>query len=118
MRRHAAFNHPNECCGALLGQAGEVCCAWPLENVAVSPTREYRVSARAFFEAEAQAEQQGLRVLGFFHSHPHGAARPSHSDIEQAVPGYFYVILSSAEQTAWFAVGAALQPCPLIISPR
>ena len=57
-------------------------------------------------EAEKVARQQGLDVIGWYHSHPDHPARPSQYDRDHAWPWYSYIIVSVAEgnphdMTSW-----------------
>jgi proteasome lid subunit RPN8/RPN11 len=117
--RHGAETFPHECCGALLGRdaafeekAGtesvrEVLQLFPLVNRRDdSPRNRFAVTAEDVLEAEKAARQRGLDVVGWYHSHPDHAARPSQFDREHAWPWYSYIIVSvihgtPAEMTSW-----------------
>jgi len=118
IRRHGAETFPHECCGALLGRdsafedrAGgpsrEVIELFPLINRRDdSPRNRFAVTAEDVLEAEKTARQQGLDVVGWYHSHPDHPARPSQFDREHAWPWYSYVIVSvlsgtPADMTSW-----------------
>jgi proteasome lid subunit RPN8/RPN11 len=100
LRRHAAAVLPAECCGALIGVTGrgraDVRTMIPLDNAAAASDR-YHIDAAAVLRLERQAERAGLQVLGFYHSHPAAPATPSTTDLELAVPGYCYVIISAVD---------------------
>jgi proteasome lid subunit RPN8/RPN11 len=56
--------------------------------------------------AEETAEQDGLTILGIYHSHPDHPARPSAFDLERALPFYTYLITevrsaAAVENRAW-----------------
>ena len=51
--------------------------------------------------AEHDARALALDVVGFYHSHPRGAAVPSRFDLEHAVPGYIHLIVAGTEARAW-----------------
>jgi proteasome lid subunit RPN8/RPN11 len=71
--------------------------AVPFDNAsAAERERRYRIAPGQFLAAEHAAREQGLDVLGFFHSHPDHPARPSAFDLEHAWPYYSYVIASVA----------------------
>ncbi len=112
IRRHGAETFPHECCGALLGRDGaddarEVLALFPLINRRDdSPRNRFAVTAEDVLDAEKAARQQGLDVVGWYHSHPDHPARPSQFDREHAWPWYSYVIVSvmggkPAEMTSW-----------------
>jgi [CysO sulfur-carrier protein]-S-L-cysteine hydrolase len=92
----AAF--PIEACGLLAGENGRVRRLYPITNVLHSPSA-YLMDARQQVEAMLQMEAHGWELLAIYHSHPHGPAEPSATDIAQAYyPDALYLILSLAEQ--------------------
>ena len=110
---HGARAYPNECCGALVGVAGEdgrkeVRALLALDNRREGEAARTRflVTADDFRWAEKQARGQGLEIVGFYHSHPDHPARPSEFDREHALPWYSYVIVGVSggapqETTSW-----------------
>jgi proteasome lid subunit RPN8/RPN11 len=98
IRAHGAKAYPEECCGALVGEAngaGKVVrMARPFPNRNPDARVRYHVGPEAYREAEAWARGQGLDVVGIYHSHPDHPARPSEYDREHAWPWYSYLILS------------------------
>ena len=65
-----------------------------------------RLEPRDLIAAEDQAEQEGLMILGIFHSHPDHPAQPSAFDLDQALPFYTYLIIrvdsgAAVESHAW-----------------
>jgi proteasome lid subunit RPN8/RPN11 len=46
---------------------------------------------------ERDAAEEGLELVGFYHSHPNGAAEPSRVDRENAWPWYNYLIVAVAD---------------------
>ena len=116
IRAHGAETYPHECCGALLGRdseathpnvAREVLALFPLVNRRDdSPRNRFSVTAEDVLYADKAAEQQGLEVIGWYHSHPDHPARPSQYDQDHAWPWYSYVIVSvqdgsPKEMTSW-----------------
>jgi proteasome lid subunit RPN8/RPN11 len=119
--RHGARDYPFECCGVLLGvRDGErkvVAEVVPLRNLRHDPARAQqflpltdpaRETARNRFlvdpieqlRVEKGARRRGVNVLGYYHSHPDEAARPSIYDRECAWPWYSYLIVSVAQGSA------------------
>lgn len=100
IRAQGAESYPEECCGALVGQANgdgrkTVLMTRPFENRHPDAReRRYFVGPDAYRDAEAWARNHGLDVVGIYHSHPDHPAQPSDFDREQAWPWYSYVILS------------------------
>jgi proteasome lid subunit RPN8/RPN11 len=101
--RHGARAYPHECCGALLGTAGDdtksVRALLPLDNRRQGEAARTRflVTADDFRWAEQQARAKGLDILGFYHSHPDHPARPSEFDREHALPWYSYIVVRVTE---------------------
>jgi proteasome lid subunit RPN8/RPN11 len=97
MRRCCEEAYPAEACGVLLGnKVAEECAVAtviPCRNVASDPSRRYCIDPVELIRVQRQARERGLEVVGFYHSHPDHAARPSQTDIEDAHwIGYSYVI--------------------------
>ena len=116
IRAHGAQTYPHECCGALLGRDTEVAdrrvyreirALHPLINRRDdSPNNRFSVTSQDVLDAEKAARQQGLEVVGWYHSHPDHPARPSQYDRDHAWPWYSYIIVSVAnripeEMTSW-----------------
>ena len=106
IRQHGAEDYPNETCGAMLGVDGdsvgdsnrEVQALFPLINRRDdSPRNRFSVTADDVRGAEKAAKQQGLELIGWYHSHPDHPARPSEFDRDHAWPWYSYVIVSVAQ---------------------
>ena len=70
MRAHAERAWPEECVGALLGHVHTLEVARPLQNVAPNRTAGFLTSASGYLAAEAEGEEKGLALRGFYHSHP------------------------------------------------
>ncbi len=110
IRAHGVETYPHECCGALLGKDSEpreILGLFPLINRRDdSPRNRFSVSTADVVEAEKIARQQGLDVVGWYHSHPDHPAQPSQYDRDHAWPWYSYIIVSVAEgqpqdMTSW-----------------
>jgi proteasome lid subunit RPN8/RPN11 len=99
IRSHGVETYPHECCGALLGTDGEagreVRSLFKLVNRRTdSPRNRFAVTSDDVRDAERAAQQAGLEVVGWYHSHPDHPAIPSEFDREHAWPWYSYVIVS------------------------
>jgi proteasome lid subunit RPN8/RPN11 len=112
IRAHGAETYPHECCGALLGRDGdaspesdpakypvaterEILGLFPLVNRRDdSPRNRFSVTSEDVMAAEKAAREQGLDVVGWYHSHPDHPARPSQFDRDHAWPWYSYIIVS------------------------
>ena len=96
MRAHARAERPNECCGLLIGDARRIVRAVRARNRRKSPTR-YLIDPRDHFRAIHAAREEGLAVVGAYHSHPSGPAIPSTRDLAEAHDrSYLHVIVSLA----------------------
>jgi len=112
IRAHGAETYPHECCGALLGKelsddVREITALFPLINRRDdSPRNRFQVTSEDVRDAENAARQQGVDVLGWYHSHPDHPAKPSQFDQDHAWPWYSYIIISVANgepqhMTSW-----------------
>lgn len=86
---------PNEGCGLLLGT-----CDGLVADVIVSPNvahsaKVYEIDSKVLLRAYRRADDEGLEVMGVFHSHTHSEAYPSPTDVAQAPdPTWHYVLIS------------------------
>lgn len=113
MRAHGEAAFPEEACGVLLGRADpageakEVAHARAVANAKQDERhRRFLIAPEAWLAAEEEAARQGLDVIGVYHSHPNGVARPSEFDRQHAWPWYSYVIVGVAfgkatDVTSW-----------------
>ncbi len=106
IRRHAADDLPNECCGLLLGCAGSVERALRARNLRPSPNR-YLVDPADHCAALRTARASGLEVVGVYHSHPAGSLRPSAVDRQEASYREFVYLIVSPQPAADGAVNLA-----------
>jgi proteasome lid subunit RPN8/RPN11 len=88
---------PDEGCGLLLGTPdGVVVDVVPSANVAAS-AKVYEIDPKVLLRTFRRADDEGLEVIGVFHSHTHSPAYPSPTDIRQAPdPAWHYVLISLA----------------------
>ena len=94
MIAHAYRGYPLEACGLLVGTGSTVHRFVPCTNETAS-ARIYSIPGKEMLRAERQAEDDGLAVIGVFHSHTHSEPYPSPTDVTQAPdPDWHYVIVS------------------------
>ena len=95
---HARAEAPRECCGLLVGDAGEIYEAVATGNVAAEPLRRYEISPADHFALirRCRADQAGRTIVGGYHSHPHSPPEPSATDLEQAFLEFVYLIAGPA----------------------
>ena len=96
----ARNGRPEEICGIFGGEydhdgRSRVRSQYPAENVAETPRTRYRIDPEAQLELFDRLEERGEEIVGFYHSHPRGPARPSETDVAQATwPDRSYLIVS------------------------
>ena len=94
MIAHAYAGYPLEACGLLVGEGHRVHRFVPTTNDTAS-ARVYSIPGKELLRAEMAAEDDGLEIIGVFHSHTHSEPYPSPTDVAQAPdPGWHYVIVS------------------------
>ena len=94
MIAHAYAGYPLEACGLLVGKGSVVHRFVACTNETAS-ARIYSIPGKEMLRAERQAEDDGLAVIGVFHSHTHSEPYPSPTDVTQAPdPDWHYVIVS------------------------
>ena len=89
IRRHGEETYPHECCGVLLGQAEDdgrtVTKTIRCENTrSDSPHNRYHIAPQELVRVQRQAREDGLEIVGFYHSHPDHPARWSQTDLAEA----------------------------------
>jgi proteasome lid subunit RPN8/RPN11 len=99
VRREAELGYPNEGCGILLGNSTSGCrtvvSTFPACNAHPEPLRRYTIDPKQAITAQKMARDQGLDIIGFYHSHPDHPAQYSETDLEEAHwPDCSYVITS------------------------
>lgn len=93
-----------ECCGLLLGQGAYVHKLILADNIASQPDTHFEIDPSNLIAAEKDMRSGGLSVLGYFHSHPNGAAQPSDTDAKMATAdGRLWLIIAAETITAWQA---------------
>jgi proteasome lid subunit RPN8/RPN11 len=101
LRQHVEGTYPYEGGGLLIGRIDEqgrkiVTEVKPFANQRAIEDQHNRIliTDEMYREGEAYADDHGLLLVGFFHSHPDRPARPSEFDREHALPWWSYVIVS------------------------
>lgn len=106
VRRHGEESYPHECCGVLLGRfemaTNAVCsCVRTVNRRSDSPRDRYSIAPEELLRIQKNAREQGLDIIGFYHSHPDHLARWSETDLREAHwVGCSYVITNVAGGTA------------------
>ena len=76
----------------LIGGGGELE-AFPLSNTASNAECRWEADPRELLRLENQLRSKGLRIVGYYHSHPNGSSSPSERDRRAAIPGTMQVIV-------------------------
>ena len=94
--QHARDAYPNEACGLLVGRES-VNRFIATKNISSDP-HHYEIDPSELISIFRSLRQTGENLLAIFHSHPHGPAEPSRTDIERAYyPDAAHLIVSLAE---------------------
>ncbi|MBE7637945.1 hypothetical protein GUA87_13895 [Sneathiella sp. P13V-1] len=87
--------YPEEACALLIGNDACVSQVIVSENIASEPKRFFEIDPTVRIKAEKQCREDGRAVIGVFHSHPDGDARPSKTDEKMIYePDLFWLIAS------------------------
>jgi len=95
---HAQREFPYECCGILIGRrhrgrirVGRVV---PSENIAEGNRfTNYQIDWKTLLETRRSLRGEPCEIVGFYHSHPDGTARPSRRDEEFVWAEHVYLIV-------------------------
>ena len=60
----------------------------------------YAMTPQDWMRLEDEADEKGLSLIGYYHSHPNAPAIPSEYDRDHALPNFVYVITSVKEGSA------------------
>ncbi|GAB4550604.1 MAG: M67 family metallopeptidase [Anaerolineae bacterium] len=114
MFHHLQDAYPNEGGGFLLGtinySTGDIAISaiQPVKNTAATEEQYHRylMTPEDWARLEDEADQRGLTLVGYYHSHPDSPAVPSEYDRIHALPNFRYLITSvrngqTAELRAW-----------------
>ena len=98
----ASAAHPREACGILLGTGDRIHTATTTGNVHPEPLRHFEIDPAALIAAHRAARGNGPQVLGYWHSHPNGLARPSDTDRAMASgDGRIWAIVANGAISLW-----------------
>ncbi len=89
LRAHGEETYPYECCGILLGKAGEdgieVSSLLRAGNTRTdSAHNRYGIDPRELIAAQREGRKLGMEIVGFYHSHPDHPAMWSSTDLAEA----------------------------------
>ncbi|MBX7458069.1 M67 family metallopeptidase [Qipengyuania sp. 1NDH17] len=110
---------PRECCGILLGEGLIVTSLQPGANVHPDPETHFEIDPQALVDAHRAARNGGPQVLGYYHSHPNGLARPSATDEAMATgQGVVWAIIAAGRVTFWREGAAGFAALPYVTTSR
>lgn len=102
MRGAAERAYPAEACGILLGEADRISTLLETQNTHPNPQTHFEIDPAALIAAHKEAREGGAAVLGYFHSHPAGQARPSATDQAQSAgDAAIWAIAGEGEISFW-----------------
>jgi proteasome lid subunit RPN8/RPN11 len=95
----AKQNAGTEICG-LIGSLGGKAASWyPIDNIAADPVHRFEMNPKQQIDAMRQMRENGERLHAIVHSHPHGPAVPSVTDIEEiGYPDAISLIVSAGTE--------------------
>lgn len=99
----ARARSPREACGLLIGRRdgdGAVVAEVSEARNRSDDVARFVLDAVDHLAAEERASAHGLAVVGIWHSHPDGSARPSEEDRAAAWSGWSHVIVAVADERA------------------
>ena len=104
LQGQAAAVQPNECCGILLGEGDTVTVTaiHPAKNVHPTPHTHFEIDPQTLVDAHRQAREGAPQVIGYYHSHPAGPARPSATDRAQAAGDDRIWAIIAPDATTWW----------------
>ncbi|NJM73595.1 MAG: M67 family metallopeptidase [Scytonema sp. RU_4_4] len=109
---HAETTYPEECCGIVLGYLtsegktvvevmptenawnAETATGFPGSDTSLSKRRRYAIAPQVMLQAQREAREQNLNIVGIYHSHTDHPATPSEFDRQCAWQEYSYIIVS------------------------
>ena len=112
---HACSGYPHEICGVLVGSSSRgvarvVRAVHAVNRETERPAVRYQIAPEDLIRIQREAREQGLEILGYYHSHPDHPARPSETDRRVAAgglsDGVYHVVVGvergeRALPTAW-----------------
>jgi proteasome lid subunit RPN8/RPN11 len=95
--------HPNECCGLIEGTAAKdgwhALAVHETRNVADDPARRFLIDPEVHFRLLRGLRDTDRSIIGCFHSHPAGTARPSDHDRDSAAEDNFLWLIAAVAES-------------------
>lgn len=118
---HCNQAYPNEACGILAGQLGRVERVYRMANAA--PSADFFVmDPQEQFAVQKVIRQEGLSLVGIYHSHTGSPAYPSPTDVNLAYyPEAVYLIVTLMDRTSplirgFYIIGGNITEVSLVIT--
>jgi proteasome lid subunit RPN8/RPN11 len=115
LREVVEREYPDEACGILLSRrenADEVVQVIACTNADPEPGRRYSIAPEELIAAQKHAREDGLEILGFYHSHPDHPAEASPTDLAEAHWTGCVYLICSVEKGALAAISAVRLASP------
>jgi len=118
MERLAQAALPREACGLLIGRSADTSLAVsglaPSRNLA-SDRDAFEIDTALRLALQRRLRPLGERIVGVWHSHPSGLARPSPRDAAGAwEEGLAWLITAGPDTAAWLALRGGFLPARLV----
>lgn len=98
MEEHGLREFPNEACGLLAGRDGEPVRFFAMKNLDASPV-SYRLDPKEQLHVFDEMDDEGLDLVGIFHTHTHSEAYPSETYTKLAFyPDAYYLVMSLSDR--------------------
>jgi proteasome lid subunit RPN8/RPN11 len=97
VHEHAGEGYPNEICGILIADRGSdlVTRARRVRNTVVDRARDrYEMDPLDQIRVQRECDENGLEIVGYYHTHPDHPAMASVTDSTRSWAGPVYVIVS------------------------
>ncbi len=115
----AARAAPGECCGILLGEGMRIAAVLPAANVHPEPLTHFEIDPRVLIDCHRSERAGAHRVIGYYHSHPNGRARPSATDLASASrDGRVWAIVAAGDVSFWRDGEAGFTPLSYLVNER
>ena len=97
----ASRAYPNECCGLIEGDdtpdGWRALAIHEAKNIADDPRRRFLIDPQAQFDLMRRLRGEDTRIIGCFHSHPDGEAKPSAADRAEAYETDFLYLIAGRQ---------------------
>ena len=114
---------PAEVCGVLGGRDELLTAIISVRNIAERPVNRFLMDPLGMAAAQRELDQNRWQLLGYYHSHPSGPARPSRVDraslIWPQLPPFIWLIISldsaPPSAAAYWTQDGAFSPVRLVL---